>query len=72
MRVNNYSVEETSKKLNINLKTVYNNYSTSLSAIRAYLANNHPDIVEQIEKKATVNKAYSIDVLIFFFFMYNH
>ena len=46
MRINNWSVNEIAKTLSINPKTIYNNYTKSLTIVRRHIQNNYPEFAK--------------------------
>ena len=46
MRINNWSVKEIAKTLSINPKTIYNNYTKSLTIVRRHIQNNYPEFAK--------------------------
>ena len=46
MRINNWTVEETSRALSVSNKTIYNKYSESLTVVRAHIRDHYPEFAD--------------------------
>ena len=46
MRINNWTVEETSQALSVSTKTIYNKYSESLTVVRAHIRDHYPEFAD--------------------------
>lgn len=66
LRIHDWSVEEAANALSVSKKTVYNNYSQSLSIVRKHLKNNYPDLVEGFHSTAKRKRVFSPTAFFFF------